>query len=598
MTSKEIKTTHWHYLLSATESPKKNLNQGVNVDGDGKEHWYYGRKIRWQEFEMNAVIMDNGEFALNYMDLPEKNRAFPRNMIKDDFEMEYDKGMIYQDCCWSKAGYEPFVISKTDGLEIEPKNENGTAQNDTKQNSVVSVVGEVAGCVRFVKPKLTSKGELCINENSNSLTYPETTLTTLTSPTLLQTALHNSLPSISETTLKYPTTTLNYTIEGPNAPPSEIKLEFCLGKDLFDTLLQVQDYYMDVHNPIILKFTTAWALATHCFELFPAFGYLFLNSDPETGKTKFAEIITNLSFNPNDMTSPSESVLFRIIEQTKGTMLIDDFENLPEEKQATLEQILKVGYKKGGRAARAEKRGDDYVPTFFDVYCPKLITNTTTVNRILLTRCIPIHLMKTATTKGKYSPDFNDPTWQFLRDCCHNFVMENWRAIRQAYEEIDIVDLNNRFLELVKPVLAVAKVIDKSYYEELKTFAVEAFTDRTLIDVSQSWEYVLFSEIYLHCPDKEEWVTVKAVQDWVQTKLLKISGKGSDDTKTPGTRWVGGQLSNVPILKKRRKGSGIEYLLSESLAKKILESKGFPVPENENKEEPPEIITPEREVVQ
>lgn len=541
------KETFLGYLLNADEHKKKNLNQGEH---EGR--WYFGKRLDFGEgVEVDCVIFDDGNFAFNLENAPKELPGSGYNYIKNNFEIDYDKGLLRLDTAWSKNGYEPFILSR---------------------GSVGSVGSVASPQAVFVKPIFQSKkglkgSNLKLNpkNGANSFVYPEYTLTTLT--TLNKTTLNNT-----ESTLTY---TKNCKIK---------EIEWTTGKALFDTLTKIQSHYMDVHDNRIFKLTTAFILGTYCFELFSAYGYLFFNSDKETGKTKFAEIIGNLSFNLQDMTSPSESVLFRVCELTKGVQLVDDFEKIPDERRAPLEQILKVGYKKGGKAARTEKRKDEFVPVFFDVYSPKLITNTTTLNHILLTRCVPIHLMRTPTDKGRLWPKFSDPVWQFLRDCCYNFVMDNWQAIKKASEEIQIPKLNNRNLELVKPCLAVAKVCSEDYFKELKKYVVECFEERNIIDISTSWEYALLKCIYEETFEEGDYYPASKITEWVKDYFYNLGVERKEALEHPSVYWIGKQLSKFPLFKKRRVGAGVEYLISKGKAEKTMISLGYPLSDKKEEE--------------
>jgi len=542
-------------LLDAEETQDQNLNQGLH-----EKHWYFGLKRKIGEKELDCVIFDDGNFAIDFSIAKKEFGEKAYNYIRENFGMNYKRGLLSLGKGWSKAGYKPFIMYKT------------------LNNSGNSGISGSIGYVGFVLPEILTKKALTSKKNKlKNKNYP----TPVPYPIFPQIPLTpcRQIP-LNSTQIPLNSTKIMYT-------------NFAFPKDLFDAILSLQAHYMDVHDVRVFKLTTSFILATYCFELFPAIGYLFFNSESGTGKTKFAEIIVQLSFNGVSGVLPSESVLFRIIEQTKCTFLIDDYEQLPDDRKEVINQILKVGYKKGGKVPRNEKRGDDFVPVFFDVFSPKIITNTTTLDPILLSRCIPVHLMKTTTNKGKLSPDFSSWEWQYLRDCCYNFVMAFWREILEAYNEVDVPELNNRDLELARPLLAVAKVCSDDYYQELKGFILDCFEQKNIIDVSTSWEFCCLRGIFNNVSIEQEWFSPKEICEWTKQELLNALGEEEfERNKKPSPHWIGKFLSKIPVFRKRSVSASTQYLLCRENVVKVMQSKGFPLPEHD------EGVVIDREVVE
>lgn len=344
---------------------------------------------------------------------------------------------------------------------------------------------------------------------------------------------------------------------------------------LRDLIKWVQDYYMDLHDPKQTTLTTHYILSTYLYEIFTSMGYLFLSSDSGTGKTKWASIISLMSFNSINATNTTESAMFRIVEQAKGLLFIDDYDRIEEKKKAPIDQLLKVGYKRNGKTCRTEKIGDNYVPTFFDVYCPKLITNTEGLDAITYSRCIPLHLIKTLSNKGKLDVKDSDVFWQQIRDLCYVWAFKNWREVKRVYEEIQVDCLNNRDLELVKGVLAVAKVYSEEDYDTCLDIVKNIFENRDMFDFTADWDYVLFNALQKYY---SSWSKLK--EDTLQTKgvldlMLQDMHFEDDDDKRPGVKWVGRLLSRIDMFPKKRESAGVKYTFSLVSIEKYMKTRGW-----------------------
>lgn len=497
-------------ILDGNEIKIYNLNQGQY-----KNKFYFGKKIQIGTDLLDSIIFEDGKIFVDYTPLGKENE----NQI-EGVGLAYNNPLLSLENSWSKTGISNYLSAVSvikSGLGIE---------GDKKEQ------------------KKDKKFENQNNNNNNSLKSKHTRLT----PTP-------------------PTTYTNYT----NYTTTTLTLHL-LKKNLLKDLITLQNHYMDVPQQETFLLTSCYIISTYLYTLFPATGYLFFHSTSGSGKTKFADIISFLSFNSVNATSPSESVLFRIIEQTKGLMVVDDFENLPDERKNVLEQILKVGYRRGGKTSRSEKIGKNWVPVFFDVYCPKIITNTIGLDLITLSRCIPIHLMKTKSVKGRLGVHPESLVWRDLRDACYAFALFAWREIEEAYWSLDVPELNNRDLELVKPVLAVAKVFGAEWFDKLKAHLLLLLRERDIVELSDSWEFILFDVIRDFCVENEgeHWVPVG-----VLLNRMKLRMDWSNDEAHPSAHWIGTHLSGVPVFRKRRVGKGTEYFVSLARVEEYMASRGF-----------------------
>ena len=530
------------------EIQTNNLNQGVF-----KGHFYFGKKIKIDDVELDSIVFDDGSSAIDY------SKYILIKTIEDE------KGKI-------KKIKEPYGRNQIADIGLNYNQPLIQLPSFFSNESISDFTSSVGGVGSVGKPKADKEKML-------KLAYIAR---------IINRAKESNIPSqyppllLYISTLNY-TNYTNYTSTTP-VPTLEIDAKL-LGKNLLEIITSIINHYMDLNDERISLLCGTYILSSYCYTLFNAVGYLFLNSEKESGKTKLMDLMRLMDFHPINATNPSEAALFRITELAKGVMHIDDFENIEEDRKHALEQILKVGYKRSGQTIRTEKRGDTFLPVFFDCYCPKIITNTTTLDPITLTRCIPIHLLKTQTSKGRLYPNENEPLWQVIRDLCHLFVLTNWEDIKKVYDDYECEKLNNRQLELSKGLLSIVKTIDESgeYHDQLLDLLAKSFKERDIIDLTESWDYRLFVALRKSVIEKGDWYSTSQICNWLKVELelgtdedAKRAGK-----KVPHTRYVGRQLSKVVLFKKRRISGGVQYWLSKPLVEEYMQIKGFEEDEDE-----------------
>ena len=489
------------------------LKQSLN-QGKFNNKWYFGKCIEVNERPVDTIIFNDGSVYINHKQKfspKDENFGLVENEIKS-LGIEYSDSLVPVKNAWSQDGLQDFF-------------------KKLKKQGVVS--------------------EVSVSENIQGVNSGSTIDKTALIDYLLIHNIHNHVTSLTYTTT--PQTTLT---------------------TLLTTLKNIQKYYMDVTDERLFTITSLYIISTYCFELFNSIGYLFFCSDSGSGKTKFADILRFCSFNSINATNPSEAVLFRILQQTRGTMFVDDYENIEDKKKNAIDQILKVGYKRGGQTIRAEKIGDSYIPKYFDVYSPKVITNTIGLDSITYSRCIPVHLLKTATKKGNLNPDEFDNVWKIIRNQCFEFIMFNWKDIEKNYRSLETNEFNNRDLELVKPLLALAKFFSKDVFDETKDYLLKIFGERDMFDFADDWDFILFDCVRDYFGDltamKGEWLSAKEILEMMQSRLNIEEGNAK-----PTVRWVGRVLSRIDLFEKRRLSKGMEYRFDTLALDKYMKARGW-----------------------
>ena len=208
---------------------------------------------------------------------------------------------------------------------------------------------------------------------------------------------------------------------------------------------------------------------TYVQEVFEAVPFLFAVGVAGSGKTELGRILSSLGFNALLTGDISHATLSRVIDQTRGFLIIDDAEKLQKvEKKGnssneSLLQILKVSYKKSTAIRQiTEMKGNSGILKEFSFYGVKLFTNTSGMESILGTRTIRIQLRK-APSDFKQS-DIPFEVLKSIRSELHAWAMENASRLSNVYNTYQV---SNREDEITTPFRVFAESENKSEWSKV-----------------------------------------------------------------------------------------------------------------------------------
>jgi len=161
-----------------------------------------------------------------------------------------------------------------------------------------------------------------------------------------------------------------------------------------------------------------WVTATHFLDHLHYFGILHVVSTTrESGKTRVLELVHLLAAKAWSLVSPTLSTLFRVIEASAPTVIMDEADTLAPDTVSAITALLNDGVKRGGCIPRTERNADDqHEVATYAIFCPKAIgsidvpfpdaTVSRTV-RITMTRATPTEL----ATLDKFREDHAERRW-------------------------------------------------------------------------------------------------------------------------------------------------------------------------------------------
>lgn len=224
--------------------------------------------------------------------------------------------------------------------------------------------------------------------------------------------------------------------------------------------------YCDV-SPVFLRIVPYFVLLTYLYEDFYEIPYLRVIWDYGSGKSRFLRVVWNICYSPiisNGGTSLSS--LFRMIEISKWTLILDEADFQYSDTTNEIIKLLNNGFAKWNPILRAD--GDNFEPRAYDVYCPKIIGGRFEFrDKATESRCI-VEIMK--RTQRKDIPMNLSDTFErdsgTLRNKLYQFRYDYQGKI--AIQEERIEWLEWRLNQILNPILSIIKSIgNREDYENI-----------------------------------------------------------------------------------------------------------------------------------
>lgn len=361
-------------------------------------------------------------------------------------------------------------------------------------------------------------------------------------------------------------------------------------KSVYDQLIKQFKKYVYLENEKKYSLLACYRIASFFMPVWRARARLFLFAEAGSAKSRLTQILHNTGFNSIALGDWTLAYLKEIIQSTRGETHIDDFETLDEEKKQATTRLVKVGFMKGFKAGKMGE-GKNRKPEVNDLFNTTTLNNTEGLDFISTDRCITIRIPKISKNEYDEEPRFEEAIWKELRDELYILGLKYPEEVRKAYDGLKSESIKGRLFFIIKPELAIARLISEEVYNEVESFWKEEIEQRTNIDYETDWEFLAFKQIYellstlSTLPTNSTLSTHSTLSTTgyfrIKEDVVEPVGKrlyGEDEFKlkkrSMGIK-IGNLLSRSPIFHKREVVGHTQYKVDLSELKSLLEAKGF-----------------------
>jgi len=342
-------------------------------------------------------------------------------------------------------------------------------------------------------------------------------------------------------------------------------------EEVFSKVKKPYEDFCFFREPTWYKVNALLDMDTYCFSLFDTFPIKEERGLQGTGKTKCMKVSKNISCNATEiMINPSEATLFRETHDKRPTKYIDEAEKLFTIKKGQVEsdsrvELINGSCSRGSVIPRMEKIGNRFVCVYYQVFSPTRIGSIKGLFGATEDRTITqIHTRSPDNdARGETEPDDNNPEWIILRDYLYLFTLKYWKKIEDAYRNESLykdLKLKKRDLQIWKPLLALAEVINHELFLEINTFAEKISLQRREDFITEdSWDFKILKIVLEKLESGENMIRPKEIKEKYKQKYSEES------ERSPHEKTIIKILDQVGFkdLRKPRDNKGNYYLITK-----------------------------------
>ena len=237
-------------------------------------------------------------------------------------------------------------------------------------------------------------------------------------------------------------------------------------KGVFKKLQDIWKHFMDLEgNPGAYTALPLIDALSYCIWLFEYAPYLKYEGEKGSSKSKACEIHEYIDFNAFSGVDQTPAVIYRTLQDTRGTMIFDEAENYDKlsnksDYEQAREAIINAGFKINGKVSRMESRNGVFTKVDYSVFGIKIFGSIHGVSETIRDRSFQIMLRKTLNRElSKRTPKARDPLFQQIRDELYIMTLNHWKEIREISERDDLenrLNLIGREWDKAKPLIVMA----------------------------------------------------------------------------------------------------------------------------------------------
>lgn len=344
-------------------------------------------------------------------------------------------------------------------------------------------------------------------------------------------------------------------------------------------------YYIRLGDDREYTIVASWILGTYLFPLFTAYPYLIIRGEKGSGKGTLLNILQRSCWNSTDeIITPSPSYLFRMIEDQRPTLLVDEYHRmLRGEMGKEVSSIFEAGNRRGGTVPRMEKNGDELKPVKFKVYCPKAIVTRSPVEAEDKGITITIPKIYDDQIYSKRSIEVqDDPILEKAREDIMKWAITHDEEVYGVYKSLKpIRGLGGRYFMVWAPILSIAAVAFPDKYEDIKEYAIEAVKER-ISAANEKESIVLHALNYLHVNEKlkDGGNRVPGIETFHVTNREIQDACEELDYERLHHKTIQSSLQNLKLIKKQHEG----YYISKKRLEDLFKERGYTDSSNDEKD--------------
>jgi hypothetical protein len=254
-------------------------------------------------------------------------------------------------------------------------------------------------------------------------------------------------------------------------------------------------------------FNTLWAVGTYfvayddirVFDHYPMLA--FMSPEPDSGKTNALKVTSKLAFNATPPGSFTTASILRKIDRSDKliTICLDDLDTkfTHGKDNSDLVMLFNLGYERGALITRCSQNTDGLIET--PAYCPKAFSGLkiAKIPGPTMTRTFVIN-MRPKTEDDVVLDGIDDASLEAVRKRIEEWaptIVDQLKAVEIPAD--DISSIINRKRQLLKPLLALARVTSSEWYQRalnVARFFTEQQTEKTLTHKILFASYRVFRE--------------------------------------------------------------------------------------------------------
>ena len=347
-------------------------------------------------------------------------------------------------------------------------------------------------------------------------------------------------------------------------------------------------YYMEFPDSRDLDFWTLIVIGSYFVHLFDAFPIGYVGGIKRVGKTKLLLTLSSMAFNGVMSASLTAPSLFRIIQDARATLFVDETETLFDaERNQAFRALILAAYKRGQAAHRVEGGdGEARRPIPFELYASLYFANIQGLENVLEDRAISRILLRAMNPEiMRREPSTTDPRWGKIRNGSYRLCLERAKEVRElgasgAYGASGATveeggEIGGREQELWRPILTLAAFFEKhgvkGLCEKMMGLAKEVGLYKAEEDMTEATDMLLLQVLH-ELVTKDDYYAVSAIKE----KLIELV---ADDPNQPpkwlNASWIGRALKRMRIGQRRKLGTHREYRITPEHVRNLITRAGI-----------------------